>query len=62
MKNTIILIIAGILGVVVGVWLSRRRSKRKINEAENYLDELEKEGKIKQVGKEGRFVKYELND
>ncbi len=28
--------------------------------ATRYLDELEKEGKIKQVGKEGRFVYYEF--
>jgi len=27
--------------------------------AERYLDELEKEGKIRQVGKTGRFVYYE---
>lgn len=29
--------------------------------AENYLDELEKEGKIKQIGKTGQAVEYELN-
>lgn len=29
--------------------------------ATRYLDELEKEGKIKQVGKEGKFVYYEIN-
>jgi Fic family protein len=29
--------------------------------AENYLDELEKEGKIRQVGETGRSVEYELN-
>lgn len=27
--------------------------------AERYLDELEKEGKIRQVGKTGKFVYYE---
>lgn len=27
--------------------------------AERYLDELEKEGKIKQIGSEGRFVYYQ---
>lgn len=30
--------------------------------AENYLDELEKEGKIKQIGKTGSAVEYELNE
>lgn len=28
--------------------------------ATRYLDKLEKEGKIVQIGKEGRFVKYRL--
>jgi predicted HTH transcriptional regulator len=95
------------VGVAVGIWLSRKRSKQKsevkgivkVNQekaevkderkerilnflqmrgktnneevqrmlnvsdasAENYLDELEKEGKIRQVGEKGRFVEYELN-
>ncbi len=114
MKNTIILILVGVVGVAVGIWLSRRRTKKasevgcaakeaeglkkrnqeqsdekekrkgrilnflqmrgKTNNneiqgllsvsdasAENYLDELEKEGKIRQVGEKGRFVEYELN-
>jgi predicted HTH transcriptional regulator len=96
-----------LVGVAVGIWLSRKRSKQKsevkgivkVNQekaevkderkerilnflqmrgktnndevqrmlnvsdasAENYLDELEKEGKIRQVGEKGRFVEYELN-
>lgn len=110
MKKIIVLIIAGLAGVVVGIWLSRKRSKKaseakeieglnkknqergdekekrkerilnflqmrkktsndEIQEllnvsdasAENYLDELEKEGKIRQVGEKGRFVEYKLN-
>ena len=28
MKNTIILILVGVVGVVVGIWLSRRRTKK----------------------------------
>jgi len=107
--NYIILIIAGIAGVILGTYLGRRRKMRKMdkpldyargkenksedqkkkeenlqkirelfnarerlanNDIENllavsdatatrYLDELEKEGYIRQVGKTGRFVYYE---
>jgi len=89
--NYIILIIVGIVGIILGTYLGRRRgenarekekNKQKILEffesrervvnndiekflgvsdatATRYLDELEKQGEIRQVGKEGRFVYYE---
>lgn len=89
--NYIILIIVGIVGIILGTYLGRRKvenvrekekNKQKIlkffesrervanNDVEKllgvsdatatrYLDELEKQGEIRQVGKEGRFVYYE---
>jgi predicted HTH transcriptional regulator len=114
MKKIIVLIFVGLLGVAIGTWLAKRRSKKiseaksmvieenelkKLNQeraevknerkerilnflqmkgktsnnevqqllsvsdasAENYLDELEKEGKVRQVGETGRGVEYEIN-
>jgi len=44
-------------------WLKKKNRKYKINlagqAATRYLDKLEKEGKIKQVGTVGRYVRYE---
>lgn len=100
--NYIILIIAGIAGIVLGTYLARRRAvkrdkifsevkedvKKKRENLEKvrqlfagqgrvanddvekllgvsdatstrYLDELEKEGFIRQVGKTGKYVYYE---
>ena len=55
--NYAILIIVALVGIALGMYIVRRNAT-----AEQYLDELEKEGKIQQLGKTGRSVSYFLTE